>query len=52
MARALALRLAVVALLQSALPFGALAHRLDEYLLATLVHIEPDGVSRSLHAFM
>jgi hypothetical protein len=28
----------------AALPFGALAHRLDEFLQATLVDIEPDGI--------
>jgi hypothetical protein len=38
------LRLVVLPLALSALSFGALAHRLDEYLLATLVHIEPGGI--------
>jgi hypothetical protein len=43
-AHALTARLAVLPLLLLALPSGALAHRLDEYLQATLVAIEPEGI--------
>jgi hypothetical protein len=43
-ARALAVRLAVLALALPAVPSAALAHRLDEYLQATLVGIEPGGI--------
>ena len=34
----------MLAVLLLALPSAALGHRLDEYLQATLVHIEPDGI--------
>jgi hypothetical protein len=34
----------MLAVLLLALPPAALGHRLDEYLQATLVHIEPDGI--------
>ena len=41
---AVAARLAVLLLALLALPFAAFAHRLDEYLQATLVGIEPGGI--------